>query len=128
MSLASVLARGRAAAERRMVDACTIRRGSTVLYTGKCEVAQDEGEAQEEADAYALDLRLLLKLPIAVTGLQLGDEATLDAAAHDPDLVGKVLRVQGLARESHATCRRLFCTERTGSVYLRGGDERSWTS
>ena len=128
MSITSVLARGRAAAERRMLDTCTIRRAGAPVYTGRCEVAQAEGEAQEEADAYALDLRLVLKVPVSAAGLELGDEATIDTAVNDPDLVGKVLRVQGLARESHATCRRLFCTERTGPQYLRGDDDRAWTA
>lgn len=133
MSLASVLARGRNAAERRMVDECVIRRAGVTepVYAGRCEVTQssDEGgEAQDEADAYALNLRLGLKLPISAMGLQLGDEAELTVSSRDPDLVGRFLRIQGLAHESNATCRRLFCTERTSPVYLRGGDERAWTT
>ncbi|MBM0275098.1 DUF6093 family protein [Micromonospora tarensis] len=133
MSLASVLARGRNAAERRMVDECVIRRAGVTepVYSGRCEIKQssDEGgEAQDEADAYALNLRLGLKLPIRAVGLELGDEAELTVSSRDPELVGRFLRIQGLAFESNATCRRLFVVERTSPVYLRGGDERAWTT
>lgn len=128
MSIQSVLARGRRAAEARMTDRCTIRRGATVLYAGRCEIAQDDGVAREDGDGIALDLRLVLKLPMSVTGLRLGDEATMDASASDPDLVGRVLRIQDLAHESHATARRLRCIERTAETYLRGDDDRSWTA
>lgn len=133
MSLATALANARAAAERRMVDRCVIRRGATVLYggdgNGKCEITQDPGEAQEEGDAYALDLRLVLKLPMSVSGLQRGDEATLTVSVHDQDLVGRVLRIQGVHHESHAKARELYCTERTNaSVYLRGDSEGEWTT
>lgn len=131
MSLASVLARGRVKAEQRMVDECVIRRPGVIdpIYAGPCEVLQDQGgDAQDDVDAYALDLQLVLKLPIRAAGLQLGDEPELTASSRDPDLVGKLLRIQGLAYESNATCRRLRCTERTSPVYLRGGDERAWTT
>lgn len=129
MSAASVLERGRAAAERLMVDACTIRRvtGETTdndgnvtktyadLYAGKCKVQQPAGQAaqHEPGQDFQLLLRLELHLPVAVTGLEAGDEATITASAHDPDLVGRVFLVRDLAHKSHPTARRVGVTERT---------------
>jgi hypothetical protein len=132
VSLDTVLARGRAKAEERMKDRCIIRRAGVVLYADqKCEVKQrtdDAAEAQDEADAYALDNRLVLKLPMSVTGLQPGDEAELTAAPRDPTLVGRVLRVQGFGLGAR-TVRRIFCTERTNAgVYLRGDNDGDWTT
>lgn len=133
MSLDTILARGRAKAEERMKDQCVIRRAGVAepLYVGKCEVMQKSGdpaEAQDEADAFALDNRLVLKLPMSVTGLTLGDEAELTQAPRDPDLVGRVLRVQGFGLGAR-TARRIFCTERTNTgVYLRGDADGEWTT
>lgn len=129
MTLAAVLARGRAAAERRMVDTCTIRRAGTTIYTGRCEVVQDDGgEAADDADTFAVNTGTRLRLPVSLTGLELGDEATIDASPRDPDLVGTVYRIQGIARETNATARRVMVTERDGGVYLRNGDDRDWTT
>ncbi len=131
MSLDIILARGRAKAEERMKDRCVIRRAGVVLYPDqKCEVVQnsDAAEAQDEADAFALDNRLVLKLPISVTGLRLGDEAELTLTPRDPELVGRVLRIQGFGLGPR-TARRIFCTERTNTgVYLRGDADGEWTT
>lgn len=129
MSRATVLARGRLAAEAGMVDACTIRRrtGSAVgvdgsvtpiyatLYTGKCRVQQVTAEPTP-ADP-GEDLRLLVRrtvqLPIAVTGLQPADEITITASANDADLAGRVFLIHGLHDKSEATARRVNVIERT---------------
>ncbi|MFC6017796.1 DUF6093 family protein [Plantactinospora solaniradicis] len=129
MSAASVLARGRRAAERLMVDTCTIRRrtGETtgpggvveatydVLYTGPCRVQQQAPSAspQDAGEDYALMLALTVQLPMSVTGLRTEDEITIDTSAHDPDLPGRVFVVKDLAHKSHATARRVGVVERS---------------
>jgi hypothetical protein len=129
MSAASVLARGRAAAEALMVDACVIRRvtgestgpGGVVtpdystLYTGRCRVQQVRAKANEvdAGEAYTLMLQLEIQLPMSVTGLQTEDQVTVTASVHDADLVGRVFLVRDLAHKTHATSRRVQVQERT---------------
>jgi hypothetical protein len=130
MSAASVLARGRAAAEALMVDACSIRRktGETTgaggyvtptygapLYTGKCRVQQAAAQAQQQdpGEAYVLMLRLEVQLPMSVTGLEPEDEVTITASVHDEDLVDRVFLIRDLAHATHKTARRVQVVERT---------------
>lgn len=129
MSVAALLARGRAAAEALMRDTCTIRRviGETtgpggvvvptysVIYTGKCRVQQPNAQAtpQSPGEAYVLMLRLEVHLPMSVTGLQAEDQVTVDSSVHDPDLPGRVFLIRDLAHKSHATARRVGVQERT---------------
>jgi len=128
-----VLARGQAAAEAGMTDACVIRRRTgattdpntgattptyTTLYTGKCRVQSSRAEAGREdvGQDFVLLLRLEVQLPVAGTaGLQVGDEITIASAAHDPDLIGRVFRIHDLAHKSEATARRVGVIEKTGS-------------
>ncbi len=131
MSRASVLSRGRRAAEAGMVDRCTIRRrtGETTddaghvtltygppdpVYTGRCRVQQPDTQAREETpgEAYVLMLRRELQLPIAVVGLAAGDEVTIDASV-DPDLPGRTFVIRDLAGKTHATSRRVQVEEAT---------------
>lgn len=133
MSLADyALGMGRAAAEALMVDRCTIRRRTgetvdpdtgdvtptyTVLYSDQRCRAQSRGYWGERRDVGEADLIVLqieLQLPIAVTGLQVSNEVTIDASVHDPDLIGRVLRIKDLSHKSHATARRVMCLEVTG--------------
>lgn len=134
MSREAVLARGRAAAEAGMVDHCVIRRviarntdpdtGEITPqylyphpYAGPCRIQQDKAQAQRHdvGEDHQLMLRLELQLPMSATGLEVGDEVTITAAAHDGDLVGRVLLISDLAHKTHATARRVQCVERTGS-------------
>jgi hypothetical protein len=132
MTRAILLAQGRKAAEQGMVDACTIRRltGQSTdsfsgvvtdtwldLYAGKCRVQQAQAQAQQHdaGQDYLLLLRLELQLPMSVVGLQVGDEITITASAHDPDLVGRVFLSHDLAHKTEATARRVQVTERTDS-------------
>jgi hypothetical protein len=133
MSAASALARGQAAAAALMVDACTIRRRAaggttdpvtgypsqswTGLYAGKCRVQQHQASAGREdvGEDHLLLLRLEVQLPVSVTGLAVGDEITVTAAAYDADLVGRTFLVHDLAHKSHPTSRRVQCLERTAS-------------
>lgn len=128
MSRASVLVRGRTAAEAGMVDTCTIRRRTgestdsgtgvvtptfATLYTGKCRVQQAIVQSQqiEAGQDYALQLRLELQLPMSVTGLEVADEVTITAAVHDADLLGRVFKIRDLAHKTHATARRVQMIE-----------------
>lgn len=132
MSRGSVLARGRLAAEAGMVDECVVRRrvGATTdpdtgastptyadVYVGKCRLQTSRAEAgrTEAGEDFLLLLRLELHLPMSVTGLQVGDEATVTAAAHDPDLPGRTFRIHDLMHKTHATARRVGVIEKTGS-------------
>ncbi|WP_210887967.1 DUF6093 family protein [Micromonospora sp. C41] len=127
--LDALLARGRAAAEALMVDACEVRRrtgegsdddGNVVVtyedvYEGRCRVQQRSTQAAQEdvGEDFQLMLRLEVHLPMSVVGLEAGDEVKVTASVHDPDLVGRVFLVRDLAHKSHATARRVGVTERT---------------
>jgi Family of unknown function (DUF6093) len=134
VSAATALARGRAAVEALMVDACEIRRrgaGGSVdddtgvitpdrstLYTGKCRVQQQSmggaARAQTPGEDYQLLLGLEVQLPVVGSeGLQVGDEIEITAAAHDTDLVGQVFLIRDLFAKTHATSRRVGVTRRT---------------
>jgi hypothetical protein len=129
MSRTSALARGQAAAEVGMVDACTIRRqtGTTSddfsgtdtpvwasVYSGKCRVQQGIAQAAEQdaGEDFQLELRLIVQLPIAAVGFEISDEVTI-TVSQDPDLVGRVFLVRDLFHKTDATARRLGVTERT---------------
>lgn len=129
MSRASVLARGQAAAEAGMVDTCTIRRVTgtstddfsgvqtptyAAVYAGKCRIRQLRAlpEDHDAGEDYVLLTRRQLQLPIAAVGIRTGDVVTFTAAAHDPDLVGKVFLVRGPAEGTEITARRVEVTER----------------
>lgn len=130
MSRATVLARGRVAAEAGMVDACTIRRVTGTVrddhsgvitpvfasvYAGKCRVQSARALAQQHdvGEDHQLLLRLDLQLPITVTGLAVADEVTITEASSDADLVGRVFLIRDLFHKTDATARRVQVTERT---------------
>lgn len=117
-----------------MVDVCTIRRRdfagdvtdpvsgdvtkayvSPNPYTGRCRVQQTLAQAQQQdaGEDYTLLLRLEIQLPVdASEGLVVGDEVTITASI-DPDLIGRVFLIRDLFHKTHATSRRIQCTERT---------------
>lgn len=129
MSRASVLARGRSAAESGMVDTCRIetRTGETTdpfsgavtgqyssFYEGKCRFQQTQAQAEQRdtGEAYLLLQNVELQLPISVTGVQPGDRVTV-LTSRDEDLVDRVLVVRDLAYKTDATSRRLRVQEVT---------------
>jgi hypothetical protein len=131
MSRDSALARGQAAALAGMVDACTIRRPGTpvlddfsgtttpawtAMYAGQCRVQQGIAQADEQdtGEDYQLRLRLVVQLPVSVTGLEVGDEITM-TASRDADLVGRVFLIRDLMHKTDETARRVGVTERTAS-------------
>lgn len=132
MSVERALAAGRRAAERLMVDTCTIRRRTgeatdpvsgemtptyDPVYSGKCRVQQSTGtaqaQAQEAGEANVLLTRFEVQVPMSVTGIQADDEVLVTASVHDPDLPGREFLVRGLAHKTHAVMRRIQCEERT---------------
>jgi hypothetical protein len=76
---------------------------------------QATADRQDVGEDSLLLLRLEVQLPMTVTGLEVGDEITITAAARDADLVGRVFRIHDLAHKTDATARRVQCIERTGS-------------
>lgn len=132
MSRALVLARGQRAAEASMADACTIQRASgsgttdpvtgvpsqsyTTLYSGKCRVQQQAAIARphDVGEDKLWLVRFDLQLPVATSaGLEVGDQVTITAAVNDPDLVGRVFKVNELAHKSEPTSRRVGIVEVT---------------
>lgn len=128
MSAASVTARGRAVAERMMVDTCTIKRQTgevideagegtptyTTVYTGKCRVqarnlaSESPNVGQQRVDIYTTELQL----PIAVTDVAVNDVVEITASL-DPMLAGRSMRVNNLMYGTHKTMRRLSVEEPT---------------
>lgn len=117
-----------------MRDTCTIRRrtgdkaGDDVTgkvvhtyvspdpYAGPCRVQQARLSTSSEstvAEDTAVELSLEVQLPIAVSGLQIGDEIHMTASVNDPDLPGRVFLIRSLAHKTEATARRVQCSERT---------------
>lgn len=132
MSAAGVLARGRAAAERNMVDACVITRRTgestdpnsgvvtptlITVYTGRCRIQAGDPHAEptDAGEAEVLLAQRVLQLPVATsTGIEAGDRVTITASVNDPDLVNRQYVVRGEFAKTHATARRLGIQEVTG--------------
>jgi hypothetical protein len=129
MSRAALVARAQAAAEAGMADTCTIRRQTgqatddfsgvvtptwTSLYAGKCRVqhSRPQSEQYDVGENYQLQLRLILQLPMSVTGLEVGDQVTI-TASQDPDMVGRVFLTRDLFHKTDASARRIGVTEGT---------------
>lgn len=129
-----VLARGRAAAEELMIDACTIKHaiaGRTfdqVLgrYTGSVGPEVYDGPCQVQiaslGDAMSPTVegggpvvqQLVLKLPVATSGtVAVNDLAVITACVADPSLVDARFRITAIHHKSYATARRLQCEEIT---------------
>jgi hypothetical protein len=127
VSLSTILAHGRAAANNRMMDACTVRRitgvttdsagfvtpAKTVIYSGPCRITMSgEGSPTEGGEATVAVLPLELHLPIVGSeDVRHLDEVTVDAARNDTALVGRTLRVSSKQIKSEATARRISVEE-----------------
>lgn len=132
MSATSITLAGRAAAERLMIDSCTVTRLAsrvsdpetgvvtptyTTIYTGKCKVQRgvhptnsrpiDVGEAERFANY------IELHLPMSVVGVTSDDIATVTASVLDADLVGTVFHLRELAHKTFQTARRFGVQEVT---------------
>jgi hypothetical protein len=131
-SLSRALLRGRAAAERLMVDACTVERAGsptvdpstgvvtpayTASYSGKCKVQAaagvssvgnpDAGERQWSVQ------QLQVHLPVSAPAASVGDRITVTGSRFDPAIVGRVFTVTRLLHKSFATAQRLGVDEVT---------------
>ena len=123
--LSAALTRGRALAERLMVDTCSISRpGATVdeltgvptwtpVYAGKCQVSTYEPQEsnREVSSALVTTQRYVLKLPVESYAPQIGDVATITAATYDANLVPRKFRVVALLHKTAATAYRLGVEE-----------------
>ncbi len=124
MTAASVLARGRVAAERLMTDACTVtyKTGATTQdettgrevpvyatrFTSKCKVQARSVSVQAvEAGARMVATSTLeVHLPITAEAVEVDDVVEVTASVYDPQLVGQKFRVVAPVAKSHATSRR----------------------
>ncbi|GLZ62873.1 DUF6093 family protein [Micromonospora sp. NBRC 107095] len=130
MSVEILLASGRRAIERLMVDQCVVRRdagttydpetgyatpNTTEVYAGKCRVQQQTASAgqRDVGEATVLLLRLEVQVPMSVVGIRVDDVVEVTASVHDPDLPGRRFRVRELAHKTHATARRFGVEEVT---------------
>lgn len=119
---------GQVEAEARMIDSCTIGRQSgvftdpdtgqvvptfTTVYAGKCEVQQTISQSSNPvAGGHRYTLQdVVLKVPVAVTGLRIDDTVTIGSAVVDPELVGRVFRLSELFHKSYPTARRFRVEE-----------------
>ena len=135
MSRASVLARGRAAAEGAFIDTCTIRRvagkqtnttDGTVtrqyepqpVYTGRCRFQQAAAPWAGPATVGQAGIGLSaleLQLPVLGSeGVTKDDVVTCDSCVNDAELVARVFVIQGAHHASHKTTRRLPLQEVLG--------------
>jgi hypothetical protein len=125
MSVAGVLRRGRAAAERLMVDTVTIERvvgrstdptsgavtpDTLVVYEGRGRVQTYEAfEAKPEAAEHQFtSQRYQAHIPVGAAAPRVGDIVTITDAAFDPGLTGARFRVGALLHKSTATAQRMF--------------------
>jgi hypothetical protein len=134
MSAESTILRGRAAAIRLMIDACTIKRLSgqstnlqtavvtdtyTTLYSGKCRIQRVRGQRLGSAHpaiigaAQIYQQPLAVHVPVTVLGIILQDIVTVTASLMEPDLVGRSFWVQVLPPKTLTTAHRYGLQEVT---------------
>lgn len=129
MTAAGAAGSGRVAAERLMLDTCTVTRvtgqtlseslgvltaTSTTVYTGACRVKPEPTDSQTAAgDRATMERRYVVSLPITATTVAVDDVVTVTASDLDAGLVGAVMVVAGQAKGSQITARRLACVEVT---------------
>ncbi|MGZ4638674.1 MAG: DUF6093 family protein [Actinomycetes bacterium] len=132
MSATSATLAGRKAAERLMVDTCTVLRpgdrgaydpttltyasNPTPLYDGKCRVKPtNTADRVVEFGGEPVSLfPYVVSLPIGDLVVHVDDVVTVTASALDPALVGLKLRVRDIASGTHLTARRLGCERNAG--------------
>jgi len=129
MTALTAAVQGRTAAERIMLDTCTIRRKTgtafdettgrytdttTTVYTGKCKLQDRIIQGESEAGGReVITLSSVLHLPVPVTAVQVDDVAEV-TASQDPAAVGRKLRVAQVHYKSYATARQLQVEDVTG--------------
>jgi hypothetical protein len=138
MSRASVLARGRAAAEAGMVDTCLVERQTssvvdrvtgvtTPVYdqvyptsgaAGPCRLQENQGFARDTKpapDQNQFARYRVLQLPVESSlDIRVGDFVTIVSCVNDPDMVGVRCVVRDQSGKSEATARRVGIEQITG--------------
>ncbi|MFI2563012.1 DUF6093 family protein [Paenarthrobacter sp. NPDC018779] len=129
MSAGEVLSRGRVAAERLMLDQCTITRpgepttdpdtgevtnGSAAVYSGKCKVqSKDSSTSSPEAGGHSFTVvSRQVHIPAGSADVR-DDDVIIVTAAQLSQLVGRVYRVDGFTPDSFDTAFRLPVKEVT---------------
>ena len=124
-----MLSRARVAAERLMLDECTITRpgepvtdpdtgevtnGGTLVYAGPCKVqSKDSATSSPEAGGHSFTVvSRQVHIPAESADVRDGDVVTI-TAARTPQLVGKVYRVDGFTPDSYDTAFRIPVKEVT---------------
>lgn len=127
MSLEGAISRGRALAERLMVDSCSIARPTgestgaggvitpttSAVYSGKCRLqvrqgsGAGSGSGRDVGEAFVIVQHLELQIPMTAPELFEGDLVTMTASVLDPQLAGKVYVVRDVLRKTHLTSRRV---------------------
>ncbi|GAB3166621.1 DUF6093 family protein [Myceligenerans halotolerans] len=128
MTAVSTIRAGRRAAEKLMVDTCTVHRigdpvtdpdtgevtpSKTLLYTGRCKVQTYEAQEfnPEVAEAIRAVQRYTVHVPVASFAPEVGDVVEITAATLDAQLTGRRYRVAALLHKSMATAYRLGVEE-----------------
>lgn len=127
MSLSTILAHGRAAAQARMLDACIVEHPTGIttddkgvvaptyatVYSGACRVKlSGNGSATEGGEVTVALLSLEVHLPIAGSeSIVHGDRVTITTALNDAALTGRTFQVIATPVASERTARRLSCEE-----------------
>lgn len=130
MSASNLTLRGRKAAERLMVDTCTVKRATgtatnpttgavtptyTTIYTGKCRLQQFRGSFPETPDAGEARFTLApfeVHVPTSATGIKTNDLVEV-TASFDAANVGRKFRVRMGDRKTFQTALRLQVEELT---------------
>jgi hypothetical protein len=129
---AAFFTRARAAAERRMVDTCTITtdpeflddstlddetlalsdEGTVTIYTGACLIAPEERQEAhvDEGGAPMVRRAYVADIPVDAAAVAIGAVLTVTASVNDPLLVGERFTVDGSSHGTQAFQRRLFLT------------------
>ena len=125
MTATSALLAGRRAAERLMLDTCTVAEAGTFdpesgeavpgapLYSGRCKVATFEPHERnpELGGATVTVQRYSVHVPVGSFEPEIGQVVTITAAALDPHLTGNKFRVVSLLHKTAATAYRLGVEE-----------------
>lgn len=122
--------RGRKAAERLMIDACTIDRvtGETEgaggvltpvynrIYDGKCRIQvrtreRMGGSWTSIGEAQVIIARIEVQLPLSAPEPKESDVVTMTASVLDPLMIGKQFQVRDVMMKTMLTARRVTVVE-----------------
>ena len=125
MDAASLLLRGRRAAEALMIDTCRITRrtgelvtdpetgevtnSTETVYEGPCKVQSSNSStaSPEAGGAVFTVVSRQVHIPVNAAQVRDGDEVTITASALNSFTVGKVYRVEGFTPDTFDTAFRL---------------------